>query len=73
MMGLQVENSKWWHYLVTSWGILNVQQLAAASKGRMTTNEGKQNSNNLKKKKKKASNSKTHKQMEIHLGGWMEN
>lgn len=31
---------------------MNVQQLAAACKGRMTTNEGKQNSSNLKKKKK---------------------
>lgn len=52
---------------------MNVQQLAAACKGRMTTNEGKQNSSNLKKKKKrkKASNNKTYKQMEyIWEDGW---
>lgn len=65
MMGLQVESSKWWHYLVTSWGILSVQQLAAACKGRMTTNEGKQN-----KKTKQQQNTP---QKWKYLGRWMEN
>lgn len=50
---------------------MNVQQLAAASKGRMTTNEGKQNSNNLKKKKKRQATAKhTNKWKYIWEDGW---
>lgn len=65
MMGLQVESSKWWHYLVTSGGILSVQQLAAVCKGRMTKcHERKQN----RQRKQNKTNKK-----DIHLGRWMEN